>query len=216
MKPGKTVWFLLVFLASIVALDVDTGLAGSGNGIKLPITGQTNCYDSSGNVISCMNTGQDGELQNGAPWPDPRFIINTDTSVTDNLTRLVWAPNGNLLPSRDPQWEKRSTVFEGALTWQNALDYVAKLNAEKYLGHNDWRMPNFTELNSLVNRAQPNTAMWLNTQGFTDVQAGDFYWSSTSNINDPSRAWVVDMTFGNVNYFRKNNSHFLWPVRGGK
>ena len=38
-----------------------------------------------------------------------------------------------------------------AKTWQEALDYVARLNANAYLGHVDWRLPNRNELRSLVN-----------------------------------------------------------------
>ncbi len=186
----------------------------TSSAIKLPKTGQTDCYDASGNIISCANTGQDGDLQKGVAWMSPRFTANTDTSITDNLTGLVWAPNGNLMTTRNPNWEKQSKVFAGAVTWQHALDYVAKLNAENYLGHNDWRLPNVKEMRSLINYVQPNTAAWLNSQGFINAQSGDFYWSSTSYIIDAAKAWIVDMELGNMNYFIKSNTHYVWPVRG--
>ena len=35
-------------------------------------TGQTTCYDESGET-SCSGTGQDGDLQKGVTWPNPRF-----------------------------------------------------------------------------------------------------------------------------------------------
>ncbi len=216
MKVSKSFWFAVLVLINLVAAQVDTGIAGSTAVVKLPKTGQVTCYDDLGSTVPCKNTGQDGDLQKGAAWPNPRFIANADTTITDNLTGLVWAPNGNLLPARDPQWEKRSMVIEGAMTWQHALDYVAKLNEEKYLGHNDWRLPNFTELESIVNRGQPDTAKWLNREGFINVQTGDYYWSSTSSINDAGKAWVIDMNYGNVHYFDKANSHYVWPVRGGQ
>jgi len=203
----------VIMVSSIVS--VGNG-ASKENTIKLPKTGQTTCYDSSGTVISCTNTGQDGDLQKGVAWPNPRCTANDDLSITDNLTGLVWAPNGNLMSTRDSHWEKQGPASDGTVTWQHALDYVAKLNAENYLGHNDWRLPNIKELKSLINVAQPNTAAWLNNQGFTNAQAGDFYWSSTSYTNDAAKAWVVDMTYGNMNYFNKANNHYLWPVRGGQ
>ncbi len=186
----------------------------TSSAIKLPKTGQTHCYDTSGNIISCTNSGQDGDLQKGVAWPSPRFVANADTSITDNLTGLVWAPNGNLMTTRDSKWEKQSKAFDGAVTWQHALDYVAKLNAENYLGHSDWRLPNIKEMRSLINHGQPNTAAWLNSQGFTNAQSGDFYWTSTSYIIDAAKAWIVDMELGNVNYFIKSNIHYVWPVRG--
>ena len=32
----------------------------------------------------------DGELQEGVPWPSPRFDNNTDGTIKDNLTGLTW------------------------------------------------------------------------------------------------------------------------------
>ncbi len=216
MKVRQSFWIValltIVMTTSFVSVSYS---ASKDNSIKLPRTGQTTCYDSSGTVISCKNTGQDGDLQKGVAWPNPRFTANADTTITDNLTGLVWAPNGNLMQTRDPNW-KQSQTFVGAVTWQNALDYVAKLNAENYLGHNDWRLPNFKEVGSLVNNAQTNTAEWLNSQGFTNVRASDFYWSSTSYTNDAAKAWAVDMVWGNIKYLNKAYSYYVWPVRGGQ
>ncbi len=213
----RTLFWIGMSVLTIVGMDqISSESAGGAAVARVPKTGQVTCYDESGSAMSCANTGQDGDLQKGADWPNPRFTKNADTTITDNLTGLVWAPNGDLLPARDPQWEKRGTLFEGAVSWQHALDYVAKLNAEKYLGYNDWRMPNFSELASLVNRAQPDSAKWLNSQGFINVQALDYYWSSTSNVNEASRAWAVDMGYGTVHSFAKANSHRIWPVRAGQ
>ena len=46
----------------------------------VPATGQT---DS-------VAAGDDGDLQKGVPWPDPRFTDNGDGTVTDHLTGLIW------------------------------------------------------------------------------------------------------------------------------
>jgi hypothetical protein len=216
MNIREWYWFAAVVLAVLLMDRMGAESFGNPAAISLPKTGQTTCYDISGDVISCTNTGQDGDLQKGVAWPNPRFTANADTTIADNLTGLIWASNGNLMQTRDPQWEKRSTIIDGALTWQHALDYVAKLNAENYLGHNDWRLPNFTEMESLVDRAQPNSAHWLNSQGFINAQAGDYYWSSTSNVSDASKAWVVDMSFGIAHILHKANTHYIWPVRSGQ
>jgi hypothetical protein len=59
--------------------------------IQTAATGQKTCYDEMGNQITCEGTGQDGEFQTGAQWPNPRFVVNLDTcSITDNLTGLIW------------------------------------------------------------------------------------------------------------------------------
>jgi mRNA interferase MazF len=93
----KTIFKVLVSCACLTLAVATVALAAPTD---QPKTGQTICYDASGAVISCTNTGQDGALQKGVAWPSPRFTTNADTSVTDNLTGLVWAPNGNLMPTQ--------------------------------------------------------------------------------------------------------------------
>jgi len=123
--------------------------------ISLPKTGQKKCYNSSGTEISCAGTGQDGGIRAGVEWPNPRFTVSGDC-VNDNLTGLMWPKNGNL-PN-------------GTKTWQGALDYVASINSGSRLcGYKDWRLPNAKELKSLVNRGETNTAIWLDSQGFSNV-----------------------------------------------
>jgi hypothetical protein len=45
-------------------------------------------------------TGDDGDLQMGVPWPNPRFTDNGDGTVIDNLTGLMWAKNANIYGTR--------------------------------------------------------------------------------------------------------------------
>ena len=159
-------------------------------------------YDT-GDVISCTGTGQDGDIQAGVAWPSPRFTDNSDGTVTDNLTGLMWTQNAN--PA-------------GNYTdWQSALDYVQTLNTG---GHTDWRLPDVIELESLINDDEPDSVAWLNSQSFTQVQCcvGCGYWSSTTNANDPGGAWFVDMGDCSVDNDDKSGGdgdYYAWPVRGG-
>jgi hypothetical protein len=194
-----------VYLALCILINLGfllTAYEGRTQGvINLPQTGQTKCYNASGTEIPCAGTGQDGELQMGVEWPEPRFTVSGDC-VTDNLTGLMWAKNGNL-PN-------------GTKTWQGALDYVASMNAGSGLcGFKDWRLPNVNELESLINSVEANSANWLNTQGFSNVQS-DYYWSSTTNASSTDYAWVVDMWYGYVGYDYKSYSSYVWPVRSGQ
>jgi hypothetical protein len=186
MKKICVLSFLLLFLSSI-------SLAGT---INLPRTGQTKCYDTAGSEINCSGTGQDGEIQAGVAWPDSRFTDNSDGTMTDNLTGLMWARNGNL-----PGWTK---------TWDQPLDYCNNLTLG---GYNDWRLPNVNELESLINANLYDIATWLNTQGFTDVQ-DRYYWSSTSYAGSTAYAWIVGMLGGSVYYGNKSYDavYYVWPV----
>ena len=197
-----------------MAMFLMVGVSFAGT-IQLPQTGQTKCWDTAGTEITCTDTGQDGDIQAGMAWPEPRFTTNTDTTITDALTGLVWAPNGNVMPTRDPGWDADSTADDGAVTWQHALDYVAKLNSENYLSQKDWRLPNVNELESLINASESNNASWLIAQGFTAVQA-TYYWSSTTDAGYLVDAWAVDMSTVYVFYSKKSAYNFVWPVRSGQ
>ena len=186
-----------------------------------PRTGQTKCYDTAGTEIACAGTGQDGEIQAGVAWPEPRFMDNGDGIVTDNLTGLMW--------TQEAGTPTVGSCSGGLKTWQDALDYIACLNSNNYLEHNDWRLPNINELRSLVHSGYNEQSCggapcvdmsdWLNSKGFSNVQF-DYYWSSTTYADDTSYdthdAWIVSMWDGYVYYVYKTHNYYVWPVRGGQ
>ena len=172
--------------------------------LQLPRTGQTTCYDASGNVVGCAGTGQDGDKLKGAAWPVPRFTDNANGTVTDNLTGLIWLKNANC-------W--------GAITWQTALTNANSL-ASGACGLTDgsaagnWRLPNITELESLVDLSRSSPAIPAG-HPFSNVLA-DFYLSSSTNAGSTTYAWGVGMSYGNVNSGNKGDSFYVWPVRAGQ
>ncbi len=191
------------------------GALSFGATVDLPQTGQTGCWDASGSPIGCGGTGQDADTLMGAAWPSPRFFDNGDQTITDKLTGLIWAKNANIMPVRDAGWDTDGTLDDGRVSWQHGLDYVVKLNAENYLSHNDWRLPNVKELKSLSLGAQSNMATWLNGQGFTDVQS-NYYWSSTTYAYPTTYSWYASMAGGTSKGTYKTNYYYVWPVRGGQ
>ncbi|MBN2109324.1 MAG: DUF1566 domain-containing protein [Deltaproteobacteria bacterium] len=209
MQFSKSLLILSVFALLLPIV------AGATYPAKVARTGQTMCYDDNGTVISCTGTGQDGAIQAGAVWPDPRFSDRGDGTISDNLTGLVWAQNANLLGTVDADNDTDGTAEDGMVSWQHALDYMVKLNREAYLGYTDWRLPNINELESLLNAQLINPAL---PQGhpFTNVQS-DYYWSSTSGANYTQGAWLVHMFFGYVGTYDKTINHlYVWPVRAGQ
>lgn len=182
--------------------------------------------DGSGSVANPMTgqqytfyPGDDGFVAGGSPWPTPRLVDNHDASVTDRLTGLMWTKDANLMLTRNPefdidQWE------DGAIDWQRALDYIALLNAENYLGHNDWRMPNRNEMTSLVDMSRKQPALpesfpFINVTGYNYEQA---YWTSTTRADETDQAWMVWFTNGmmgggNRLQYLKTASWHVWPVR---
>jgi hypothetical protein len=178
---------------------VRTGRSWALGSVAIAKTGQTICYDANGAIISnCSDTGQDGEHQSGATWPTLRFTDNSaDKTLTDNLTGLIWS--------------KEATPDPTTKTWQEALDYIKSLNSTNYLGCNDWRLPNRSELESLVNRGESNPGNWLSGQGF--IGKTGTYWSSNRYMGNKDNAWVVDMYQGTSSATSINDGGSVWPVR---
>ncbi len=181
--------FLIIFLiAMVVPLFAFAGT------VQLPETGQTSSY----------GTNDDGALHKGVAWPIPRFTDNSNGTITDNLTGLIWLKNANCLSGQ----------------WTAALKDVGSL-ANGQCGLTDgsatgqWRLPNVRELESLVNIGQSNMATWLNTQGFSSVQSGH-YWSSSTYAPSTDNTWYVNLSDGHTYWGNKNISYYVWPVRSGK
>ncbi|MGD0089597.1 MAG: DUF1566 domain-containing protein [Planctomycetota bacterium] len=103
------------------------------------------------------------------------FHDNGDGTLTDRATGLMW--------SKDDSGK--------GLDWQAALAWVQARNAEKYLGHNDWRLPHAKELQSLVDytRAPAVTHSAALDPLFQTTQISDgeypFFWSSTTHLDGP-------------------------------
>ena len=175
-------------------------------------TGQTTSYA----------TGDDGNLEKGVTWPSPRFTDNSNGTVTDNLTGLIWLKNGN--------------VPAATRTWTQALSDVAQLNTDGTMNGNsagdtsgsggshqtDWRLPNVKEFLSLIDwpyydpalSNAAGTAQWTSGDAFMVPPSGGF-WSSTTHALSTGNAWMVYLGNGDVEYRGKTSSLYVWPVRGG-
>lgn len=146
----------------------------------VPKTGQTISYA----------VGDDGDLQKGLPWPEPRYVDNGDGTVTDRLTELMWTQNGQVIP--------------GQMDWYSA---VQSCNDLVFAGYDDWRLPNIREMLSLVDFGTFLTP----PDPFTTGGGG---WTSTSLNN--AEAYVLIGWDGRIGHNDKVGLRYLRPVRGGK
>ncbi len=103
------------------------------------------------------------------------FKDNGDGTITDHATGLTWS---------------KADSGKG-LDWQQALAWVQAKNAEKYMGHGDWRLPNAKELQSIVDysRAPAATQSPAISPLFLVSKLDDgeypFFWSSTTHLDGP-------------------------------
>jgi len=159
----------------------------------VPKTGQTTLYA----------TGDDGDLEKGVAWPDPRFTDNGDGTVTDNLTGLLWLKNANCFGEKN--W---STALTDCNTLHSGECEITDNSTE-----GDWRLPNRFELESLLDLSNIDTAL-PSGHPFTGVKNYGVYWSGTSYAYFPDFAWHVGMYDGVVIYRDKiKGTGYVWPVR---
>jgi hypothetical protein len=119
------------------------------------------------------------------------FADNGDGTITDNATGLMWT---------------KSDSGTG-MNWQEALAWVQTKNAENYMGHSDWRLPNAKELQSIVDYTRSpgsngsaaidpvfNCTSITNKAGQADYP---FYWTGTTLAKpDGSGGEGVYIAFG--------------------
>jgi hypothetical protein len=224
MRLILPVFTLLTSLFTIQTVHAST--------IQLPQTGQTFCFDTTTNATTdCANTtGQDGNILAGKPWPNPRFTVNMqgdgitpDGTFTDNLTGLIWLSNAACFDTVGGI-SKGQTGVGSFITWPNALTWSNKLkNGDCGLADNslagDWRLPNITELQSLVTAHGLPSLPSDNPASFYLMSMNQtilYFWSSSTSALLNDTAWYVYFYGGSVNVDNKYNVHYVWPVRAGQ
>ena len=102
------------------------------------------------------------------------FHDNGGGTVTDRATELMWS----------------KTDSGKGMNWEAALAWVQARNAEKYLGHDDWRLPHAKELESIVDYTRcPDTTgsaainpLFSCTQSGNEIGGSDYPYYSRAVV----------------------------------
>ena len=144
--------------------------------------------------------GDDGAFQSGKVLPEKRFYDHKNGTVTDSLSGLMWTKNANLLHGRG--------------NWSEAKKFIMRLNAEKYCGYKDWRLPKVEDFRTLIDYSRKNPVL-PDQHPFLHPVSG-IYWSSEPNVRNPDYAWCVNMKNSRVDYYNKiNHAEYVWGIRNG-
>lgn len=137
MKKISLLIITVSLMFSIGACDNNTTSnndPGSGADLSYTLveTGQSECYNSNGEVIVTPVEGDSlfGQDANYLYGADFAFVDDDDGTVTDNNTGLMWEQ----IPSPD------------GFSYQDAIEYCENL---ELAGYDDWRLPSLKELFSI-------------------------------------------------------------------
>jgi len=188
---------VLFLVFSFCILNQTQAFAGQTNGLlnAMEAIGFAPVEKSGQTIPSAP--GDDGDLQNGISFPEPRFTDNEDGTVTDNLTGLMWTTDAQQIA--------------GLMNWSVALDACNDL---EFAGYDDWRMPNVKEMLSLIDYGYYDPAL---TPGYPFINVPSYpgvYWTSTTlAVNND--AFHVPISNGTTNHVGKGELKYVWPVRSG-
>lgn len=168
--------------------------------VTLAATGQSTSYAA----------GDDGALAKGVAWPSARFHDNSNGTITDALTGLVWLKDaGCLAPA---VWAAAVSEANGLANGQCGLSDSSKAG--------DWRLPNVKELESLIDVSASSPALSVG-HPFANV-SNAIYWSATSYFGGQQgspNAWSIRMSDDrymndSVSNAKSTALNSVWAVKG--
>ena len=112
-----------------------------------------------------------------------QFVDNGDDTITDLATGLMW--------QKTDDGVKRN--------WREALAYTENLTLA---GHDDWRLPDAKELQSIVDYTRAPDARNTAQRGpaidaiFGITETESYFWTSTTHLDGPDASAAVYICFG--------------------
>lgn len=136
---------------------------------------------------------------------EDRFVVNTDGTVSDTQTGLMWqrCNYGQVYNSGTALCDGQAQP----INWQASLKGALNDTTANYT---DWQVPNIKELASIVDHrcSEPS----INSDIFLSTKSQN-YWSNTSGVNNMNSAWVYQFASGLNSLHAKTSSVYLRLVR---
>jgi len=213
MKPiawSKMMWAL--------GLTAAFGLAGLG------LAGLAGAHDGGARSVVHACVGKYGGV---------RILLLPNTACVTGETPVHWGAGRFLDLGKTVfdtktglEWEKKTGPVDFTVDFSNLHDvdnvypwldatgsWIAAVNAEKFAGRSDWRVPTLDELFTILETPTPGTGAGCNRNPCIDPIFGPtaalIYWSATEL--DPGIAWFV--WFDDSGLAQNNNKSNFFKVR---
>ena len=173
-----------------------------------------------GNSVRCIRDLKIGDsyaggilayiLKSGDPGYDANVQHGLIATTSNQSTGIQWynGVNTNTEAAGTAIGTGLSNTNKIIVSQLNTGSYPAKLCADYSLNVNgvvydDWYLPSRDELDQL----------YLNRAAIGGFDPNGNYWSSTDNIDDPTRAWAQDFRYGNANLPNKSYTNYVRAIR---
>ena len=151
-------------------------------------------------------------------WAADRFV-DLGLTIHDTQTHLEWEKK--VPGSDDPHGVHQTLTWceasgdTATVCMGNAASWIARVNAERFSGHQDWRLPAYEELLSILATASPGTGRGCQLSPCIDPVFGSTgpasYWSGTEGW--PDEASVASFYVGTAGPLDKRLSLLVRGVR---
>ncbi len=162
-----TVLLIITCVGHVIA---DITIQPHRAGFAIVETGQAQCYDNTHQIpcpqIGELFYGQDASFTGN----EPSYQNNGDSTITDNVTGLMWQKSADMDGDGDID-------IDDKVTYDEAVAGAATFNLA---GYTDWRLPTIKELYSLILFSGLDPSGWSGDPGelvpFIDTAYFDFGW----------------------------------------
>ena len=167
-------------IISYTVMSNPGGKIVTGTSSPITVTGLTNgiAYTFTVKASNSLCTGPASSPSNTVT--PVRYVDLGDGTVTDNRTGLMWQKDDD----------------EGRREWADSASYCECLALG---GHDDWRQPRIDELQTIIEYSRINPAI---DPAFL-ASSDNCYWSSSTSVTNPDRAWGVYFYNGEVSHYPK-------------
>ena len=132
-------------------------------------------------------------------WPNSRYELHGDATVTDTKTGLMW-----MRCSLGQTYEVDGVYCQGDASrhdWYSALEAA---NNYSISGYADWRLPNIKELRSIVAYDRYDPA--INQEIFPNSEYS--YWSASPYASNSNYSWLIYFAYGDDGSSRRDEDYY--------